>query len=511
MPNNPFSDFANALGGAFWGDPRQQALGNFYGQRSLNQNLRNRQLQTEIAEHDALVKGLAENPDMLNAIRSGEGFSSAKVNLGKEKGRAAGENRLVEGLAEIAKKDPYLANQYKVGRTGSDIRQEANIPFDKAAEGRLAAEDKRLTDALDALKNSGNPEDAKLAQQLELKLSGADIRALNRRPLDEAESAAKVAGQEAETLQTKIKTRGLRKKQRQEAKTFNQNTRKVNQEMIQARRKNEAQLRELEQKINKETNINEIKKLELNKAKLLSKNNALEAEVAKLELEKKQKELNLEVKALENKTTKDFFKEYAIQRKDFTAAVEKQMERIAGTIAGEFLGSGKKPSQILLKDGTLIAGDKLSLSQQRQLAVYDVLMTMGVNPEKLNKDQKKGFGLTDFNRNEIEKIIEPEAEKPPEEPDFFDKLNPFSGSSDDKKPSNNQSDLSSALGGDGGNQAKANSLTEALKNPKVSEDDLWDLLDRANNDGKENLASLIMAELESRGATERIINAPVNP
>lgn len=502
MPNNPFADFANALGGALYGDPRQYQLGQFYGQRSIGQNLKNKQLKNELDERAALFESLKGNDDLANAIRSGEGYSSAKFNFGKEQRAGAGEDRLVEGLAEIAKKDPYLANQYKVGRTGSDIRNEANIPGDLAAEARLKAEDTRFTDALQALKTSGNPEDAKLAQQLELQLSGPDIRALNRMPLDEAESAATVAGKQADTLKTKIATRGLRKDQRRKAKEFNQNQEKVNQEMVQARNKNEAQLRELEQKINKETNINEIKKLELNKAKLLSKNNNLEAEVAELEFKKKKKEVEIEIKSLENKTTIDFFKEYDIKRKDFGDAVETEMKRISGTVPGDFASSGIPSATIRLKDGSIAKGNELSLGQVRQLAVYDVLRTMGVDPERLTDKQKKAFGIDKFNRNEIELIVEPEETEPAEKPNPLLPWNWGKSSTPDPQP---QSDLSNALDGAGLNQGQLNLMSQA------TEDQLWGALDQAEKDGNSNIMQAIVAELDKRGATSRLRNAPVNP
>ena len=503
MPNNPFADFANALGGALYGDPRQYQLGQFYGQRATNQNLKNQQLQTEIAEHDALVKGLAEDPDMLNAVLSGEGFSAAKFNLGKEQRAGAGETRLVEGLDAIAKKDPYLASQYKVGRTGSDIRQEANIPGDLAAEARLVEEDTRFTDALTKLEQSPNAKERELAAQLKLKLSGPDIRALSRIPLDEAESGAKVAGQKAETLKTKIETQGLRKEDRRKAKKFDQDTRDTNQKMIQRRKKNDKELLKLDQEIGTATSNSLLKSLELKKQQLLAKNNELEAKVNELKFKKEKKDYELQLKTLEKKDVEDFFTAKNIKRKDFSATVEAEMKRIAGTVPGDFASSGLPAAKILLKNGKMGSGSDLSLSQVRQLAVYDVLQNMGINPlTDLSAKQRKAFGIDKFDRNAIELIEEPTE---PKSPDVIDKakdlVNKLGGSS--KKEETN--DLTGALGKGALNQPQAN----AIKN--ASEDQLWDALDKAQSNNNSALAEAIMQELNNRGATDRIINAPILP
>ena len=130
MPNNnPFSDLASALGGAVFGDPRQQALGQFYGQRSRGQTLKNQALQTGIDEHDALMKSVAGNEDLTRALQGGEDYSSAKFNLGKDTRASNAEARLVDGLANL---DPVLANQIKAGLGGTDIRALENIANDKS-------------------------------------------------------------------------------------------------------------------------------------------------------------------------------------------------------------------------------------------------------------------------------------------------------------------------------------------------------------------------------------------
>ena len=128
MPN-PLDNFARALGGAAFGNPRLQALGQLYGQRSAGQTLKNQQLQTEISEHDALMKGLANDPEMIRSLQAGEDYSSAKFNLGKSTIAENAEKRLVEGLANL---DPNLVNQVKAGLSGTDIRALENIANDKS-------------------------------------------------------------------------------------------------------------------------------------------------------------------------------------------------------------------------------------------------------------------------------------------------------------------------------------------------------------------------------------------
>ena len=118
MPNK-FMDFASALAG---GDPNQTLRGRLIGGRLENQGLKNTQLTNEIAERKTLFESLAQNPDLANSIRSGEGFSAGKFNLGKESRAADGESRLVDGLANLAQSNPEIAKYVNAGLSGADAR-----------------------------------------------------------------------------------------------------------------------------------------------------------------------------------------------------------------------------------------------------------------------------------------------------------------------------------------------------------------------------------------------------
>jgi len=116
---NKFADFAQALAG---GDPNQTLKGQLIGGRLQNQGLKNTQLTNEIGERKALFESLAGNQDLTNSIRSGEGFSAGKFNLGKESRAAAGEASLVEGLAALTQSNPEIAKFVSAGVSGPDAR-----------------------------------------------------------------------------------------------------------------------------------------------------------------------------------------------------------------------------------------------------------------------------------------------------------------------------------------------------------------------------------------------------
>jgi len=116
---NKFADFAQALAG---GDSNQTLKGRLIGGRLQNQGLKNTQLTNEIGERKALFESLAGNKDLTNSIRSGEGFSAGKFNLGKESRAAAGESRLVDGLAALVQSNPEIAKFVSAGVSGPDAR-----------------------------------------------------------------------------------------------------------------------------------------------------------------------------------------------------------------------------------------------------------------------------------------------------------------------------------------------------------------------------------------------------
>jgi len=116
---NKFADFAQALAG---GDSNQTLKGRLIGGRLQNQGLKNTQLTNEIGERKALFESLAGNKDLTNSIRSGEGFSAGKFNLGKESRAAAGESRLVDGLAALAQSNPEIAKFVSAGVDGPGAR-----------------------------------------------------------------------------------------------------------------------------------------------------------------------------------------------------------------------------------------------------------------------------------------------------------------------------------------------------------------------------------------------------
>ena len=121
MPN-PFANFALALAG---GDPNNQLRGQRFGAQLQGQRLRNQGLQTS----NSIASGeLANQPKeqelarLLSQAQTGVQNSTRDFNLGKESRAKAGEQRLVDGLANLLKENPEIAKFVNAGVDGAGAR-----------------------------------------------------------------------------------------------------------------------------------------------------------------------------------------------------------------------------------------------------------------------------------------------------------------------------------------------------------------------------------------------------
>jgi hypothetical protein len=381
MPNNPFSDLANALGGAVYGDPRQQQLGQFYGQRTRGQGLKNQALQTGIDEHKSLMEGLAGDPEMIRALQGGEDYSSAKGNFGKEQRAKDSHQSVVDAFSEIYKQDPVLHNQYQVGRTGADILSESKVPYAQAAENRLVAKDKRLTDALSLL-GQGTPEEKELARNINLQLSGPDIRALKRIPSDKNESEGKVNVSNETVNKTKEEIKSIKKKQKN-----------ANLDSKQARKLAKKKALLEGNLLRAKTSAEETKSSSANQKNLLEIEK-LNAEIA-FKQQQTQTQKSLEglrvskekVYALKNEIAKTRFGKRGLEAKEYVAAIDKTIALLT-----------KKDSSYsegiqVMHGGELKPASSLSLDQLTEVAENHVLGVTSLDiPEDQGQDVSAALG-----------------------------------------------------------------------------------------------------------------------
>ena len=381
MPNNPFSDLANALGGAVYGDPRQQQLGQFYGQRTRGQGLKNQALQTGIDEHKSLMEGLAGDPEMIRALQGGENYSTAKGNFGKEQRAADSHKGVVDAFAEIYKDDPVLHNQYQVGRTGADILSESKVPYAQAAEGRLVAKDKRLTDALASL-GQGTPEEKELARNIDLQLSGPDQRALKRIPLDKNESEGKVNVSKENVNKTKEEIKSIKKKQKNSNLTAKQSRKLAKKKALLENNLLRAKTQGEEAKSSSASkkNLLEIEKLE---AEISFKKQQTQTQESLEDL----RDSKEKVYALKNKIAKTRFGKRGLKAKEFVAAVDKTIALL--TKKDTSYSEGIE----VMHDGELKFASGLSLDQLTEVAEDHVLGVTSLDiPEDQGQDVSAALG-----------------------------------------------------------------------------------------------------------------------
>ena len=381
MPNNPFSDLASALGGTLYGDPRQQQLGQFYGQRTRGQGLKNQALQTGIDEHKSLMEGLAGNPEMIRALQGGENYSTAKGNFGKEQRSAESHKGIVDAFSEIYKQDPVLHNQYQVGRTGADILSESKVPYAQAAEGRLVAKDKRLTDALSLL-GQGNDEEKELARNINLQMSGTDQKALKQIPLDKNESEAKVKVSNEKVNKAKEEIKSIKDK----LKSFNSDSKQG--------RKLKRELAVLEKNLLRAKTKGEEAKSSSASQKALLEIDKLKAEI-KFKKQQTQTQESLEdlrdskekVYALKNEIAKTRFGKRGLKAKEYVAAVDKTIALL--TKKDSSYGEGIQ----VMHDGELKPASSLSLDQLTEVAEDHVLGVTSLDiPEDQGQDVSAALG-----------------------------------------------------------------------------------------------------------------------
>jgi len=147
MPN-PFENFALALAG---GDPNNQLRGQRFGAQLQGQRLRNQGLQTS----NSIASGeLANQPKeqelarLLSQAQTGVQNSTRDFNLGKESRAKAGEQRLVDGLANLLKENPEIAKFVNAGVDGAGARAFQRVQNDDDITGSQLLVDDAKVDKL---------------------------------------------------------------------------------------------------------------------------------------------------------------------------------------------------------------------------------------------------------------------------------------------------------------------------------------------------------------------------